>query len=628
MKKALSLFLTFAIVLSLFSTCSLAISYGEEYEGYTAAEEQSYSDVPSSHWASKAVETCSLRGWFSGYPDGTFQPAKTITREEAVKVFVVAMGLPTPAVTETSYTDVPANYWAAPYIEVGKYLLPDTVNASGGRSFRPAQTITREETIYALVLAWRYASKAQVSDQSVLNMFTDLSSVSQGLRPYVAVAVSEGLVSGLPDGSIGAQKGLTRAEFATLLYRALEHGYGQDDPSAPELRFDSIPTTTGQAAMTISGRVNAPVAVGLSVTCDGEAVTLDPGGSFQVEKRLSQGTNSFLFQATNIYGAVSGQTVTVTMDAAKPSIRWLSPVPGETSDEKISVNGKINEMKSGSLLMLNNQRCTVDGEGYFTLSLPLQPGENVFTLEVVENGATVTTETLRVTRLDTAGAGEWQESLPSFVDSAHYTIEQKSQYRVRTRSVCTDPADTKEGWTLIASGGAWGNWSEWSASPATASGTREVETRQNKVEDGKTQYRYYAYVGNLTAEGARLSGVTAGAGGQWRHFSSAWMERYTTSYWTDYTPWLDGPITREAGWHQVWGGQDGYKYRYNGQVYYNEETQQTQAAYETQYRYRDYAGANTFEQWSDWSGWQDGQGAEDENTRVETRTVYRYTVKP
>lgn len=215
---ALTLALTFALM-----TDALALPYGQEYQQYQQEDTQLYSDVPTTHWASQGIQICTERGWFTGYPDGTFHPEDLIRRNEAVKVFVEAIGIQVDTEAALTYSDT-ANDWAKYYIEAGKHLFPNY----GSSNFRPEQTITREDTIYALVTAWHYVSETENADQSVLNMFSDTSSISEAIKPYMAVAVKEGLVAGFPDGTIAAQKGLSRAEFATLLSRALEHGYGPD----------------------------------------------------------------------------------------------------------------------------------------------------------------------------------------------------------------------------------------------------------------------------------------------------------------------------------------------------------------------------------------------------------------
>lgn len=57
-----------------------------EPEGHSS-EVLDYTDLATiPDWASDGVEFCSEKGWFTGYPDGSFQPKKTATRAEAVTV--------------------------------------------------------------------------------------------------------------------------------------------------------------------------------------------------------------------------------------------------------------------------------------------------------------------------------------------------------------------------------------------------------------------------------------------------------------------------------------------------------------------------------------------------------------
>ena len=45
-----------------------------------------FTDVPESHWAYKAIKEMTEKGYFQGYPDGTFKPEETVTRAELATV--------------------------------------------------------------------------------------------------------------------------------------------------------------------------------------------------------------------------------------------------------------------------------------------------------------------------------------------------------------------------------------------------------------------------------------------------------------------------------------------------------------------------------------------------------------
>lgn len=392
--KLLSLLLAAALYLGL-AAPALALEYGEEYRGYTTATSQQYRDVDDTHWAKASIETCSQRSWFNGYPDGTFRPEGLITREEAAKVFAVAMGLEIETDPEITYTDTKDN-WAKAYIEATKPLFPNVANLQGTTSFRPKQTITREETIYALVIAWGYGSKAKNADLSVLNMFSDTGSISAGVKPYMAVGVSEGLVSGLPDGTIAAQKGLTRAEFATLLARALSHGYGdtKQEFQAPAIALDKYPAATTETQVSITGTVTPADA---SLKLDGKSVKAGKDGSFTLSLELKTGKNTFTLTAENAYGTKDSKSIAIERTEEAVSIRILSDVPETTEAATLAVNGKVENWSDACTLLLDNTRVNVDKDGYFQLTLQLEEGRNAFVLTAARGQKEVGAATIQVT---------------------------------------------------------------------------------------------------------------------------------------------------------------------------------------------------------------------------------------
>lgn len=391
MKKLLALALTLALCLGL-AAPALALDYGQEYAGYTTGSSQQYRDVPDTHWAFQSIATCSQRSWFNGYPDGTFRPEGLITREEAAKVFAVAMSLEIETNPTVTYTDT-ANNWAKAYIEATKPLFPNVANLQGTASFRPTQTITREETIYALVVAWGYGSKTKNADLSVLNMFSDTSSVSAGVKPYLAVAVSEGLVSGLPDGTIAAQKGLTRAEFATLLARALSHGYGdtKQEFQAPKITLDKYSATTDKASLTVTGTVTPADA---TVTLDGNDVRVSKG-SFSVELELKVGVNSFTLTAENAYGTKDSKTISVERtDQLAISINSFE---AKTEAEEVTLTGTVTP-PAGVTLTVDGNEVPTTSTGAFNVTLPLEVGANVFEFSAKNTNGSTATKSVKITR--------------------------------------------------------------------------------------------------------------------------------------------------------------------------------------------------------------------------------------
>lgn len=185
MKKIVSLLISAALLVSMTITSFAAPSYGSEWDGYYHNATTKYSDVTSSHWAYDAIMRSTEKNWFGGYPDGRFMPDGSITRAEALKVFVVFLGLELEDVTESTFYDVNPNQWYAPYIEAGKDLFPTHTTVQGKTPFQPDMPVTREDTIYALVKALGYNVGVKYVDESILNMFSD--TIQMTSIPYIAL---------------------------------------------------------------------------------------------------------------------------------------------------------------------------------------------------------------------------------------------------------------------------------------------------------------------------------------------------------------------------------------------------------------------------------------------------------
>jgi len=176
-----------------------------------------YTDVRSDHWAYDAIKYVSDWRYFGGYQDGTFLPNKSITRAEAAKVLASYMYLIQTPATQSSFADVEPGMWYVPYVEAMKPFFPGAENE---RFFRPNDPMTREDTICILVNANQLQSKVQFVDMSLAENFTDSDEINAELKAHLAIAIQSSLISGYSDGSIKPQNALSRAEFATLLYRA------------------------------------------------------------------------------------------------------------------------------------------------------------------------------------------------------------------------------------------------------------------------------------------------------------------------------------------------------------------------------------------------------------------------
>lgn len=204
-------------------TSAAVVEYGSELENAPDKSNywQTFTDVPQSHWAFGYIGEMVDRGVLDGYMDGKFYPEKNVSRAEFAKIMTTAAGLSVDYAYNVGYVDV-GTHWAAPYISTASYYLSG-FTSNGSYYYYPDSAALREDIAVALVKLKGYSTHGY--DLSLLRtMFTDYESISRSARPYVAIAIEKGLISGYDDSTFRGQQGITRAEAATLLWRAYQYG--------------------------------------------------------------------------------------------------------------------------------------------------------------------------------------------------------------------------------------------------------------------------------------------------------------------------------------------------------------------------------------------------------------------
>ena len=222
--KLLSMALTAAIAVSSAAVAVQAVDNDEFYANEpTGTYSQVFRDVPSSHWAFSYIGAMVQRGVLDGYPDGNFYPNNTVTRAEFAKIMIGAAKMPVYQPAYKYFQDVETTAWYAPYVHSAYPFLSGYDYGTNNRYYMPDEAAVREDIAVALVKLKGYDT-AYADTSALYTMFTDVSSISVDARPYVAVAVDRGLVSGYDDGTFRGQAPISRAEAAAMLWRAYQYG--------------------------------------------------------------------------------------------------------------------------------------------------------------------------------------------------------------------------------------------------------------------------------------------------------------------------------------------------------------------------------------------------------------------
>jgi hypothetical protein len=105
---------------------------------------KTFPDVPPGYWARKPIEYLTTLNIMDPYEDGNFYPTKEITRGELAVLLVKAKGFEVTKEIKVRFVDVPLQSYEAPYVSLAverKYI-----NGFPDGTFQPNKRITRAET--------------------------------------------------------------------------------------------------------------------------------------------------------------------------------------------------------------------------------------------------------------------------------------------------------------------------------------------------------------------------------------------------------------------------------------------------------------------------------------------------
>lgn len=176
-----------------------------------------FADMESSSWAKEAVGYLYNAGIINGKSATSFEPESLVTREEFVKMLVVAFGEVDSSVN-TEFVDVNPTSWYAPYV-FSAFNRGIAVGKDDG-AFGIGELITRQDMC---VMAYRAAIKLKgFSASNVQNSFADGALISEYAHEGVGSLYSKGIIKGVGNNEFAPLANATRAQAAQLLYQLIK----------------------------------------------------------------------------------------------------------------------------------------------------------------------------------------------------------------------------------------------------------------------------------------------------------------------------------------------------------------------------------------------------------------------
>ncbi|MCL2031356.1 MAG: S-layer homology domain-containing protein [Oscillospiraceae bacterium] len=208
MKKKLSIGMVLALLLTMLPAAPL--SYGS-----------TLSDIRG-HWAEPQINEAVQKGFVRGYPDGTFQPDRAVTRAEFAHMVNNALG--NTGTASITFVDVPNYEWY--YSDVSRAVAAAYAGGYEDSTFKPDNPITRQE---AAVIISRIVPTYGSSGN--LYAFPDHGQVGSWAQEAFQKVNGKGYMGAYDDGLLHPLDQLTRAQTAKILCDILNHEIIAGDPS-------------------------------------------------------------------------------------------------------------------------------------------------------------------------------------------------------------------------------------------------------------------------------------------------------------------------------------------------------------------------------------------------------------
>lgn len=183
-----------------------------------------FNDLGDFSWAQSAIESLAAQGIIKGVATGQFDPSGLVTRGQFAALMRRAFNLSQPS-TSVTFSDVQSSDWDYSPIEAAIPYMDYYNQIGGGNSFHPDQPFDRQDVaavmVRLLVSQGDTTLLSQTQAQSVLASVSDVGDIAPALQRYVATAIQDKIMIGVPGGGFDPLGLLNRAQVAVVLDRMM-----------------------------------------------------------------------------------------------------------------------------------------------------------------------------------------------------------------------------------------------------------------------------------------------------------------------------------------------------------------------------------------------------------------------
>lgn len=177
-----------------------------------SSDNNTFADIESVGWAKANIENLVKKGIISMPEDKKFRPNDNVTREEFVKMIVMAFNLYDEN-AKCEFADAKADEWYMPYI--ASAAQGGIVNGNDDGSFGVGKNITRQEMAAMLSRILEKLNKSETKYET--DEFADNEEIANWAKEAVYQMKSMGIMNGIEEGRFAPEQHATRAMSARVI---------------------------------------------------------------------------------------------------------------------------------------------------------------------------------------------------------------------------------------------------------------------------------------------------------------------------------------------------------------------------------------------------------------------------
>jgi exopolysaccharide biosynthesis protein len=184
-------------------------------------------DIPADSWYCDYVYDLVYQGIIAGTSSNTFSPNSTLTRGAFVTMLCKTALTPSEISQynyKSSFKDVSASKWYNPYVNWA--YENGIVSGYENNTFQPERSVTRQE-LAKMVTNYATAMGLLLSPTEPAVNFKDSGEIANYAKSSVTLCQRSGVISGYNDNTFRPKKVATRAEAAALYSRFLDKAQNQ-----------------------------------------------------------------------------------------------------------------------------------------------------------------------------------------------------------------------------------------------------------------------------------------------------------------------------------------------------------------------------------------------------------------